>query len=263
MVAAASRLTERDVAIIRLVHEHRVLTTDQVRDIAFSSLRRAEERLAELHHMRVVERFRPVRWPGSAPCHWVLDEIGVEVVAAEQGVKPAELRWRRERALGIATSQRLPHLVGVNGFFTALLRSARTDARAERLSVWWSEGRCAAEWGEVVRPDGYGIWTEENAEVAFLLEYNRATEPLTRLVDKLAGYACLAEAAGGYTWVLFCVPGSGREAEVRRAFAAAPVPVATAVVPPHGSPAEGIWLPVGLSGPRLRLAELGPPERRT
>ena len=125
-------------------------------------------------------------------------------------------RWptwpgRRGAAAVLAKSEHLGHLVGVNGFFTALVRSARqrTDAT---LATWWSERRCAAAWGEVVRPDGYGVWAEGGARLPFLLEYDNGTERLARLADKLPGYARLAGAAGYPTWVLFRFPSTAREA---------------------------------------------------
>src|ERR1019366_3607199 len=58
------------------------------------------------------------------------------------------------------------------------------------------EALCAREWGEVVRPDGYGIWTEADISIPFLLEYDNGTERLERLAGKLDGYARLAAAAG-------------------------------------------------------------------
>ena len=45
----AARITERDRAICRLLHEHRVLTTSQLTAVAFSSLRKAQERLSLLY----------------------------------------------------------------------------------------------------------------------------------------------------------------------------------------------------------------------
>ncbi len=258
LLRLASRLTERDRHVARLFHEHRVLTTPQVADVAFGSRRRAEARMRELHRLRLVERFRPLMWPGSAPYHWILDEAGAAVIAAERGLDPDQLGWRRERALAIAGSQRLTHHLGVNGFFTALLRTARDDGRC-RLTTWWPERRCAREWGEFVRPDGYGVWLERGRRLPFLLEWDAGTETLPRLVEKLGGYAELASAAGRATWVLFRFPSAGREREARRAFGGSTVPIATAVVEPGRSPSDALWLPLDASDPeRCRLAELSP-----
>jgi hypothetical protein len=55
--------------------------------------------------------------------------------------------------------------------------------------------------GQVVRPDGHGIWTERGSRLPFLVEYDNGTERLDRLAGKLDGYARLAEAAGHPNWV--------------------------------------------------------------
>jgi hypothetical protein len=257
----AGRLTQRDRVICRLLLEHRCLTTRQVTDVGFTQVRKAQERLAVLFSFDVVERFRPLSWAGTGPYHFTLGPVGAAVVAAERGVEVADLAWPRGAASVLARSEHLGHLVGVNGFFTALVRSARqrTDAT---LATWWSERRCAAAWGEVVRPDGYGVWAEGGARLPFLLEYDNGTERLARLADKLPGYARLAGAAGYPTWVLFRFPSASREAGARRALAQADVPVATAVLAPGAAPDGAVWLAVGDSGPRLPLAGLGHPGAR-
>jgi hypothetical protein len=93
LLRVASRLTDRDHELIRLLYQHRVLTSSQVCDIAFSSVRRAEARLHALYQLRVVDRFRPQQWPGSAPYHWVLDQAGAAVIAAERGIEAKALPW--------------------------------------------------------------------------------------------------------------------------------------------------------------------------
>lgn len=264
LVGLASRLTERDRFVIRLVFEHRVLTTAQIAEVGFDSLRRAEARLAQLHGLRVLERFRPFATAGSAPFHWVLDEAGAHLLAAEAGVEVGELAWRRDRSLALATSQRLAHTVGANGVFTALIAAGRRGGDL-RLAQWWSERRCAAEWGALVRPDGYGVIEGHGRRVAFLLEYDAGTERLARLAAKLTGYAALAEAAGAPTWVAFAFASSRREAEARRVLAHPAVPVATAALAggPDSAgrgPAGAVWLAVGRPGAtRRHLVDLGPP----
>lgn len=261
LLQAASQLTDRDRYLCRLLLEHRVLTTAQVADVGFESIRRALFRLGQLRRLRIVDRFRPLATAGSAPYHWVLDSLGAAVVAAERGVEVGDLPWRRDKAIALATSERLGHAVGVNGFFTALLRIVRHDPEAE-LVLWWSERRCAAAWGGFARPDGYGVWAEAGRRTAFCFEHDNGTERLARLADKLPGYDRLFAAGGRRLWVLFAFPGPGREAGARRALRHPEVPVATAVVRPGASPAEAIWLPVGDPAPRRRLADLGDPGRR-
>jgi hypothetical protein len=254
VTSTARHLTDRDRYICSLLSEHRVLTTDQIAAVAFDSPISARHRLSMLYRLRVLDRFRPFRRVGTAPNHWVLDAVGAMVVAAERGVEVEDLHWRRDRALGLAGSAQLAHRVGVNGFFCSLLGAARRTDDAE-LRLWWPERRCRATWGEVVRPDAYGVWTEAGTEVAFFLEHDRGTEVHDRLVAKLDGYATLASAAQDRFWVLFWFPGPKREAAARKALASAPVPVATGL---HGeTPAGAVWLPVRPTESRRRkLAEL-------
>jgi hypothetical protein len=233
-----------------------VLTIHQLIQLAFSHPNTAQHRLQLLHRLGLVDRFRPHQTPGSAPYHYVLGPLGAALLAAHHDQDPALLGYRRDRTLALAHSQRLQHLVGVNGFFCALHHTARhhRDAALER---WWSEQACAARWGRLVRPDGYGRWREHHRRVDFFLEYDRGTEAAQRLVGKLAGYLELADASGITTPVLVWLPSRAREATVRQALAGTSLPVATATPDPSHSPAGPLWLPLQQSAPRYRLAQLG------
>jgi hypothetical protein len=255
LAALAERLTRRDRQLCRLLHQHRVLTTPQLVDLAFPTRNAAEHRLAILHQLGVVDRFRPHHSPGSAPYHYVLGPNGAAMLAAEGDQDPARLGYRRDRALALAHSQRLQHLLGVNGFFAALTREARQHPDAA-LEAWWPEQRCAAWWGGLVRPDGYGRWREHDRRVDFFLEYDRGSEPLGRLAAKLPGYAELAHATGIATPLLVWLPSPAREAAARHELGSSSVPVATATPHPDHTPAGPRWLPLHASGPRRRLAQL-------
>jgi hypothetical protein len=269
LASLAGRLTDRDRSILRLVHEHRVFTTHQLAEVFFGSLDRAEHRLKQLTDAHVLARFRlhTRHGEGSAPYHYVLGPAGAGVLAAEQDTDVRRLGYRRDRALEVAHSQRLGHLVGVNGFFTALAGNARQRRRGgAMLAVWWSERRCHDRWGQIVRPDGYGRWREHGTEVDFFLEYDRGTEPLDRLAAKLAGYQDLAAATEIATPVLFWLPATGRESTVRQVLASAAgwgavrFLVATASPALGHSPAEAVWLPLGCTQARRHLIDLANPD---
>src|SRR5215470_12811397 len=175
--ALAGRLTARDRWLLRMLLEHRVLTTTQICDLAYGGARRAALRLGQMYRLRAVDRFRPLAATGSSPYHWVLDQAGAEVLAAEDGVPPARLGYRRDRALDIAFSPRLAHTVGANGVFAALAAAARLGGG--ELACWWSERRCGALWGDLARPDGYGLWRDPgSAGSDFFLEYDTGSEDL-------------------------------------------------------------------------------------
>lgn len=256
----AGRLTERDRVICRLVFEHRVLTTPQVADVAFRSLRKAQERLSVLNALAVVDRFRLRSWSGTSPYHLTLGPAGAAVIAAERGVTVADLGWHKDTATALSTNRQLAHLVGCNGIFCSLLHTARTRSDCA-LDEWWSARRCAGVWGEIVRPDAYAVWVEAGVRVPFCLEYDTGTETLGRLAQKLDGYARLARAVGHPTWVLFAFTSPGRHTAARRVLAHPEVPVATAVVGPDAAPDGPWWRAVTDPGPPTRLVDLGHPTR--
>ena len=276
----SARLTARDRWLLRMLCEHRVLTTAQVTQLAFGTTRAATARMTTLYQYRAVDRFRPLAPAGSSPLHFILDEGGAMLLAAEDGITPADFGYRRDRSMAIALSPHLAHDTGANGIFTALAAAARASSGQAALQSWWGARRCAATWGGHARPDGYGRWTEQPpgqpaATVDFFLEYDTGTEPLRRVVAKLAGYAALAARTGITTPVLFWLRSPSREAALHARLAGPPppgirdaasaaqipgVPVATASpgASPQG-PAGAAWLPAASPGPRLRLAQLAPP----
>jgi hypothetical protein len=253
------RLTERDREILRLLYDHTVLTTAQVCDVGFSNLRVAERRLHTLHVLRAVTRVRPRSF---GPYHWLLDEGGAEVIAAQRGIEVAALGWNLRTALRVILHGRqTDHLLGVNGFFTALIRASREPGSDGRLVEWWPERRCAAEWGRYVRPDAFGEWSEGGGLTRFLLEYDRGTECGDQVLSKLPGYAKLAEATRGAAtwWLLFRFHSERRERNVRRLLERGPSVgnVATAPLGEGASPSSRVWRPLGDDHNPRTLGELG------
>ncbi len=262
----ASSLTDRDRHILRLLRWHRVLTTSQIHVMFFGDRNTAQHRMTRLHELRLVDRFRPLHSGSDGGYHYVLDTLGAYVVAAMANHDPNRvltMRWRTDWALSIATSQRLAHTVGANDLFVRLVAAARGRPDAE-LSTWWGERYCTDRLGEVVRPDGLGVWREGDATVAFCLEYDRGSEQLSRLEKKAGDYARLEAAWGVGFWLLVVVPGPRREAGARSALSGQGLAVATTTQPMAVGPTGAIWAPLGADGTRVRLAELAgwprPPE---
>lgn len=253
------RLTGRDLFIARTLADHDVLTTSQVADLAFGSVRAAQQRLRALHAHGVTGRFRRTLLAGSEQWKHYLAPAGAALIAAERGLPAPAPGAVERRALTLAASQRLGHLLGVNGFFASLAGAVHAGDGTGALAEWWSERRCAAEFGGIVRPDGYGEWACGGHVTAFCAEFDNGTETGARVAGKLAGYADLATAQGSGVLVLLWLPSPAREAALRPVLARAlpgGVSVATAT-PAHGRPAGPVWLPVGLSR-RVPLADIPP-----
>jgi len=254
----ASSLTERDREILRLLRWHRVLTTGQVSALFFSDRNTAQHRMARLYELRLVERFRPLCHGRDGEYHYVLDHLGAYVVAAMANQDldaEVKVRWRTDQALSIATSQRLAHTVGVSDLFVRLVAVARSHSGSQ-LVTWWGERYCKAILGEVVHPDGLGVWHEDGRSVTFCLECDRGSEPLGRLATKAADYACLESAWGVAFWVLVVVPGPRRERGARAALSGKGLAIASTTQPGALRPTEAVWAPLGAEGTRLRLVDL-------
>jgi len=263
ITALAARATSRDRWLLRMLAEHRVLTSIQIAQLAYGAPATARHRLLTLWRLRAIDRAQPFTATGSAPMHYVLGDAGAALLAAEQGQTAAEAGYRRDLALVIFASPQLAHAAGTNGVMTALAAAARTRPGAA-LAAWWPERRCAQQWGELARPDAYGRWHENGRDTDFFLEYDTGTEPVSKVAAKLAGYAALADATGITTPVLFWFPSPAREDSVRPALAGGTVPAATATPAAGPGPASPVWLPAGRGGTRQRLPHLAlPPPART
>ena len=192
----AAHLTARDVWLLHMLWEHRVLTSHHIADLAFTTDRKARRRLLQLHDLGLLDRFRPRLPVGSAPWHYVIGSAGAAVLAAQAGVTPRALRYRRDNTIAIAFHHTLAHTTAINTFFTALVhtsthpprptrtrlaepqkrgRSPRTPSTHPgpapaangvgdletvrprlRLQVWWSENRCRHHLDIDARPDAFG-----------------------------------------------------------------------------------------------------------
>lgn len=271
-----SYLTDRDWTLLGWLADHGVLTSFQIAHALFSSLDFAQRRLRTLTELGVIGRFRPQKPDGgSHPYHYVLDQLGVEVVSAQRGEDLPRKDAARHRRWHLTNRANLPHLLGVNQFFIDLAGYARTNEYA-RLERWWPASRCrrvgalTADHDDPlmlayiprIRPDGHGIWVGGGRRVPFFVEHDTGTEPLPRLVDKLSGYADLFRKINQVWPVLFWLHSAAREQHLHQRLTEAGIrqPVATAVRDDAQragkSPAEDVWWLHRHEGPPLCLNEL-------
>lgn len=279
-----SRLTPRDRDVLTLLERHRVLTTDQLRDLKFGSLRRAQQRMTELFELGVVWRFRyPLLGGGSQPWHYTLGYQGARLMTARRGEDPPRPQANANRLERLAESPKLRHLLGVNDFFVALAGHARRAGWAQAnsrhgdgLRTWLSEQEISAHYEKYnaswlegdrlrVRPDGFGRWCRHGRVIAFHLEHDTGTESVTRVAEKLETYTggkddYFAPFMAGM--ILFWLHSSRREKHLRTLLERHPtqVPVATAARDfghPDG-PAGPVWLLLNGPGSRVSLEQLPP-----
>ncbi|MEV4141565.1 hypothetical protein AB0J72_56595 [Dactylosporangium sp. NPDC049742] len=113
-----------------------------------------------------------------------------------------------------------------------------------------------------------GVWADGDTETGFFLELDWGTEPVGRLVDKLAPQARLRAAGGPNHPVLFVLPTRAREQHLHRRLADQPEPsLMVATTSPeaardpgrlrrlHG-PAGPVWRVAGNGRHPMRLTDL-------
>ena len=220
----ARHVTERDREVALYLYRHRVLTTDQLQLLFFSSRRRAQDRLLFLCRNRVLDRFYPAAPFGSGKpeAHWLLDEAGAILVAAMHDLERKQLGWQRRDDWG--SHPQLAHQLETNRFVTDLIAATLPDPGLG-VSEWWppadaADPLCAQRRGRLLPDAGFYLETPAGP-IECYLEWDRATETQERLAKKLLAYR-LAEAhlySRGIEprCILFVVPGDRRLETLRRA----------------------------------------------
>src|SRR5581483_12299497 len=80
-------LTQRDLLILQFLYDYRYLTTLQIRELFFPSLRSAQMRLQHLRDLHLIYRWRLIRTPGVVrlPSLLLISPRGARIVAGHRG----------------------------------------------------------------------------------------------------------------------------------------------------------------------------------
>ncbi len=140
------------------------------------------------------------------------------ILAAHVGCDLADLGWRPSHTGRIAYSPSLGHDLGVNDLLVHLAARARTTP-GSGLTVWLSEKSCARRWGDIVRPDAYAHWQNDDRVLPFFLEYDTGSQPLARVEAKLTGYAAFGSTTGTRPALLIHTRTQSRDQAIRRRLA--------------------------------------------
>ncbi|MGW3618554.1 replication-relaxation family protein [Micromonospora arida] len=265
----SARLRPRDRVIAFLLSDHTSLTTDQITSVLFDSPVTCAHRLYTLRRLDFIDRVLRSHPGQPAQVFWVPGRLSARFVALARGDTPPTPKAVALAADSVLSNRIRQHTIETNQFFVDLIAHGRGHPEV-RLTRWWSEQQTAAAFGQRVRPDAHGVWTNGRNSVGFWLEYDRATEDHPRLRDKLDPYRRLRMDGGPGHILLFSLPSRERERNFhtkladaarhdhRVADALAALTVATCArdrINGH-SPAGPVWRLVGNGGHRLSLADL-------
>jgi len=186
------RLTPRDLEIIRAVCRHGAMTSKQIRFLFFqrgghlASRQAACRRLKALTESGYLGRLRLPTPFGSGP-YVYLPVVGSQVALESDELALAK-QSKRER---LRSATAIAHRLEIVDFYVALTFSLRQ--RDGSMLAWLTERQAHCDLEALSRskpftPDAFCLWQVDDKEGAFFLEWDRGTESMTRLADKLNRY---------------------------------------------------------------------------
>lgn len=191
-------LQERDREIVRIVFEHRVISSDDIQLLVAGSDQMVLRRLQKLFHSGYLDRPRSQRQRGNGPMVYAIGQKGAALLAAQSGQRPGADWAEKNRQLG---AQYLEHALMVSRFQAALRFALRANGSAA-LERWLGDGvirdsvvvehETSTE-RIPIAPDAFftvKLLNEPDGRnrVHVFLEADRGTMTAKRFLTKLRGY---------------------------------------------------------------------------
>lgn len=193
------RLMERDIEILKAVHEFRIMRGDQLQALFFGSQSTASYRLSRLYQHSFLDRhFLPTLGGlASSPALYTLGKRGVDVLRRVLDCGPKDIRKPPNNQE--LSPLFLEHLLQINDFRVAVAVAARNlDFTLEK---WQDDFQLKADFDRVVIqtpqgrkrsvsliPDGYFVLQVPQGRACFFLELDRGTMTRGRFRDKVLAY---------------------------------------------------------------------------
>ena len=151
------RITSRDLAIVRAVYEHRLLSSDHIVGLlGDGSRQQILRRLRLLYHGRYLDRPRVqladlYEQPGTRPMVYGLGDKGADLLAEQAGLKRSAVSWTaKNRAI---RSRFFHHTLLVSGIMVAFEVACREAGNVRVIP--WDEilaGKCPEETRDLKHP---------------------------------------------------------------------------------------------------------------
>ena len=223
-------LTQRDQIILMALHAYRYLNLRQLELLFFPSSRSAQIRLKYLKDQGLVHRWKVIEPPGITrrPSLFLLTPRGARVLASTRGEDPRQLV--RQAVLAQRHCLNFVHDLEANGFFVELAAASRR-LPDQGLYHWvgeletrihYREGKRRDRIAAAPASDGWGRYVTPSGDIYFDLEWDRGTESLRRLEQKIRSYTAYFKdrREAELHQVLFVVPRVSREAVLLERIAA-------------------------------------------
>src|ERR1051325_1630891 len=213
-------LAQRDLVILQSLYDYRYLNTLQLQELFFPSLRSCQIRLHQLKTLGLIYVWKVIETPGVRRRHSMsrIWARGARVLADWHGDDQRAYVERSHEARDHCWHA--VHDLEANQFFVDLVSRSRA-IRRQGLQIGRGEEQVRGERRERARemkqpiptPDGRGIYRANGGRIFFDLEWDRATESLQRMREKIASYVAYFKhyRDAERHHVLFVVPNDERE----------------------------------------------------
>jgi hypothetical protein len=199
----AFRLTDGDVAIIRLVAQHRFLRSTHIAELLGRSVDRTNDRLSRLFHAGYVDRpraqleYHPTN--GSSPMVYALGDLGAQLLTERDRAASRSREWSRMNCK--AGRPFIDHQLEITDFYASLQRATQDRCGVslihpvELIAAFPEHTRNArnplslrvalpdrgAEYEIGLIPDfAFGLRFTDGSRRCFLVEIDRGTMPVSR-----------------------------------------------------------------------------------
>jgi len=197
------RITERDIEIVRAVYDYRLLTTDHLKALFFTSYVQAYNRLSALYHHGFLDRRFLAEYTDiyNTPIVHVLDEKGADLIRRypREGVEKDHLiEWRKD--LKKAGIQFLEHRLAINTVRVAMMKACQQNPSFSILK-WVNESDMKDDYDRVtirtetgrlesvsLIPDSYFVLQTPRGVAHFFLEQDMGTMSNKRFKQKIVAY---------------------------------------------------------------------------
>lgn len=194
------RLTDRDVRIVRLVHDYRFLNSRHIQLLTEGSDQQVLRRLQKLFHHGYLDR--PPRQgmyplPGLEKMVYALGDKGADLLAERFGYDRGKVRWKDKNKR--VKRRYLLHTLMISNFRVCLTK-ALEEAPKAKIGFWKREKQADLKDSVLVRtqggsskeipivPDSYFAIEKEGRRAYFFLEADRSTMTNRRFLRKMRGY---------------------------------------------------------------------------
>lgn len=194
------KLQERDVRIIRLLHDFRFINSDQIQALVNGSERGILRRLQKLFHHGFLDRpLSQIVYPliGAQKMVYALGDKGADLLAEKFGIDRGKIKWNEKNKE--AKDRHIQHTLMISDF-RICLELALNNLPGTNLLFWEKEnpkelkdyvyirdlqGR---EFRAPIVPDGFFGIQDQKDKMYFFIEADQSTMTNARFLKKMIAY---------------------------------------------------------------------------